>query len=92
MAVGGGSVPVVLSGVTTAARNAPGASGSPLLDVLDTGAGKLIRWNGPDPEGTGAASETEGSTRYAGAFAVKLSGGTSAQVFNGSNQIGRAHV
>lgn len=64
------------------------ASGSPLLDVLDTGAGKLIRWNGPDPEGTGAASETEGSTRYAGAFAVKLSGGTSAQVFNGSNPAG----
>ena len=26
------------------------ASASPLLDVVDTGAGKLIRWNGPEPE------------------------------------------
>ena len=32
------------------------ASASPLLDVLDTGAGKLIRWNGPEPENTGAAA------------------------------------
>ena len=65
------------------------ASASPLLDVLDTGAGKLIRWNGPEPENTGAASaETEVVTEYAGAFAVKLTGGTSARIYNGSNPSG----
>ena len=63
------------------------ASGSPLLDVLDTGTGKLIRWTGPEPESANAA-ETEIPAQYAGAFAVKLSGGTSAQVFNGSNPAG----
>ena len=62
------------------------ASATPLLDVLDTGAGKLIRWNGPEPENTGtAASETPVVSGYAGAFAVELVGGTSARVFNGSN-------
>ena len=62
------------------------ASASPLLDVLDTGAGKLIRWNGPEPESTGAAApETPVAPGYAGAFAVELVGGTSARVFNGSN-------
>ena len=62
------------------------ASASPLLDVLDTGAGKLIRWNGPEPENTGAAnSEIPVAPGYAGAFAVELVGGTSARVFNGSN-------
>ena len=62
------------------------ASASPLLDVLDTGAGKLIRWNGPEPENTGAAApETPVAPGYAGAFAVELVGGTSARVFNGSN-------
>ena len=25
------------------------ASASPILDVVDIGTGKLIRWNGPDP-------------------------------------------
>ena len=65
------------------------ASASPLLDVLDTGAGKLIRWNGPEPENAGAAStETEVVTEYAGAFAVKLTGGTSARIYNGSNPSG----
>ena len=64
------------------------ASGSPLLEVLDTGAGKLIRWNGPEPDGAGAASETAVPAQYAGAFAVRLSGGTSAQVFDGSNPAG----
>jgi len=62
------------------------ASASPLLDVLDTGAGKLIRWNGPEPEDTGAAaSEVPVVPGYAGAFAVELVGGTAARVFNGSN-------
>ena len=62
------------------------ASASPLLDVLDTGTGKLIRWNGPELENTGAAaSEIPVASGYAGAFAVELVGGTSARVFNGSN-------
>ena len=62
------------------------ASASPLLDVLDTGAGKLIRWNGPEPENTGAAGAGKSnSSGYAGAFAVELVGGTSAHVFNGAN-------
>ncbi len=62
------------------------ASASPLLDVLDTGAGKLIRWNGPEPENPGAAaSETPAAPGYAGAFAVELVGGTSARIFNGAN-------
>ena len=62
------------------------ASASPLLDVLDTGAGKLIRWNGPEPESTGAAavSGTTVASGYAGAFAVEIVGGTSARIFNGS--------
>lgn len=65
------------------------ASASPLLDVLDTGAGKLIRWNGPVPENTGAAAaETPAAPGYAGAFAVELVGGTSARVFNGANPSG----
>ena len=65
------------------------ASASPLLDVLDTGAGKLIRWNGPDPESAGTVSSGDVvPAGYAGAFAVKLVGGTSAQIFNGSNPAG----
>ena len=65
------------------------ASASPLLDVLDTGAGKLIRWNGPEPESAGAAaSETPVTPGYPGAFAVELVGGTSARIFNGSNPSG----
>ena len=65
------------------------ASDSPLLDILDTGAGKLIRWNGPDPENAGAVSGGEiVPVGYAGAFAVELVGGTSAHVFNGSNPNG----
>ena len=65
------------------------ASSSPLLDVLDTGAGKLIRWNGPAPENAGAAAGgPAASPGYAGAFAVELVGGTSARVFNGMNPDG----
>ena len=65
------------------------ASASPLLDVLDTGAGKLIRWNGPEPENASAATlATPVAPGYAGAFAVELVGGTSARVFNGSNPSG----
>ncbi len=60
------------------------ASGSPLLDVVDTGAGKLIRWNGPDPENGGAGgTETTVPSGYAGAFSAELTGGTSARIFNG---------
>ena len=65
------------------------ASASPFLDVLDTGAGKLIRWNGPEPEAAGAAvPETTAAPKYAGAFAVELVGGTSARIFNGANPTG----
>ena len=65
------------------------ASASPLLDVLDTGAGKLIRWNGPEPENAGAAvSGTTAAAGYAGAFAVELVGGTSARIFNGLDPAG----
>ena len=65
------------------------ASASPLLDILDTGAGKLIRWNGPDPENAGATvTGTTAASGYAGAFAVELVGGTSARIFNGSNPTG----
>jgi len=60
------------------------ASASPLLDVVDMGEGKLIRWNGPAPEPGGAASESVVASNYAGAFAVELVGGTSARIFNGS--------
>ena len=63
------------------------ASASPLLDVIDTGEGKLIRWNGPDPEPGGATSEPEASG-YAGAFAVELVGGTSARIFNAGDPNG----
>ena len=49
------------------------ASASPLLDVLDTGAGKLIQWNGPAPENAGAAATAPTvSQGYAGAFAVEM--------------------
>ena len=58
------------------------ASASPLLDVIDMGEGKLIRWNGPDPEPAGATSESVVTSGYAGAFAVELVGGTSARIFN----------
>lgn len=59
------------------------ASASPFLDVLDTGAGKLIRWNGPVPDGDGAAPASPvPASGYAGAFAVELIGGTSARIYN----------
>ncbi len=59
------------------------ASATPLLDIVDAGAGKLIRWNGPDPGTEGAApAEPAAVPMYAGAFAVKLVGGTSARVYN----------
>ena len=64
------------------------ASASPLLDVVDTGAGKLIRWNGPDPEPGGAASEPAVVSGYAGAFAVELTGETSARIFNAADPSG----
>ena len=58
------------------------ASASPLLDVVDTGAGKLIQWNGPAPDGEGAAPAKAAAASYAGAFAVEVVGGTAARVFN----------
>lgn len=64
------------------------ASASPLLDVVDTGAGKLISWNGPEPESTGAAQTASVPAGYAGAFAVALEGGTTARIYNGANPSG----
>lgn len=64
------------------------ASASPLLDVVDTGAGKLIRWNGPDPEPAGAPAAPAVASGYAGAFAVELTGETSARVFNAADPSG----
>ena len=63
------------------------ASDSPFLDIVDTGAGKLIRWNGPGPEAPGAA-RTEVRSGYTGAFAVELNGGTSARIYNGADPSG----
>ena len=65
------------------------ASASPMLDVIDIGAGKLIRWNGPDPGAEGAApAEPAAVSRYAGAFAVELVGGTSARIYNATDPAG----
>ena len=64
------------------------ASASPLLDVVDMGEGKLIRWNGPDPEPAGATAEPVIVSGYAGAFAVELIGGTSARIFNAADPSG----
>lgn len=59
------------------------ASGSPLLDVIETGTGKLICWNGPEPGTDGAAPATQTvSFKYTGAFAVEVVGGTSARIYN----------
>ena len=65
------------------------ASASPLLDVVDVGAGKLIRWNGPEPGTAGAPpSEPVAVSGYAGAFAVELVGGTSARIYNSADPNG----
>lgn len=65
------------------------ASASPLLDIVDTGAGKIIRWNGPDPETAVAAQTAQPApSGYAGAFAVELVGGTSARIYNAANPDG----
>ena len=65
------------------------ASASPLLDVVDTGAGKLIRWNGPEPEdAVSAPQEARTQSGYAGAFAVELIGGTAAWIYNGADPSG----
>lgn len=63
------------------------ASASPLLDVVDTGAGKLIRWNGPEPEDA-CAARTAVTAGYSGAFAVELVGGTSARIYNAADPTG----
>ena len=66
------------------------ASASPLLDVVDTGAGKLIQWNGPAPGGEGAApAATASPSGYAGAFAVELVGGTAARIYNAADPSGQ---
>ena len=65
------------------------ASASPMLDVVDIGTGKLIRWNGPDPGAEGAApAEPVAVSGYAGAFAVELVGGTSARIYNAADPAG----
>ena len=64
------------------------ASASPLLDIVDTGAGKLIRWNGPEPGDSGAPAEAVATAGYAGAFAVELVGGTAARIFNAATPTG----
>ena len=59
------------------------ASATPLLDIVDVGAGKLIQWNGPEPDDAGPApAEPAVASGYAGAFAVELLGGTSARIYN----------
>ena len=64
-------------------------SASPLLDIVDTGAGKIIRWNGPEPETAGAARTVQDvPSGYAGAFAVELVGGTSARIYNAADPAG----
>ena len=65
------------------------ASASPLLDIVDIGTGKLIRWNGPEPGTEGAApAEPVAVSGYAGAFAVELVGGTSARIYNAAEPAG----
>ena len=64
------------------------ASASPLLDVIDTGAGKLIRWNGPEPDDAGAAAVETQASGYRGAFAVELDGGNAVRVFNAAEPSG----
>jgi len=62
-------------------------SASPLLDVIDTGAGRLIRWNGTEAEPSAAVSggTTTVETGYAGQFRVELTGATTARICDGSN-------
>lgn len=61
-------------------------SASPLLDVIDTGAGKLIRWNGTEAEPSAAVSggTTTVETGYAGQFRVELTGATTARIYDAS--------
>jgi len=62
-------------------------SASPFLDIVDTGAGKIVRWNGPEP-GTEGAVQAAQAAGYAGAFAVEIIGGTSARIYNAANPTG----
>lgn len=64
------------------------SSATPFLDVIDTGVGKLIRWNGPEPENAGGAVENVVRSGYAGPFAVELDGGTAARIYNAANPSG----
>lgn len=64
------------------------SSATPLLDVVDTGAGKLIRWNGPEPDNAGAAPAEMPSPGYRGAFAVEKSGENAVRIFNAADPSG----
>jgi len=64
------------------------SSATPLLDVIDTGAGKFIRWIGPEPENAGGAVENAVRSGYTGAFAVELDGGTVARIYNAADPSG----
>ena len=64
------------------------SSASPLLDVVDTGVGKLIRWNGPESENAGAVPAETASSGYTGAFAVEMSGGTAVRIYNAADPSG----
>lgn len=66
-------------------------SASPFLAVIDTGAGKIVRWNGPEPGTEGAVQAAQAvSPGYAGAFAVELVGGTSARIYNAADPAGNS--
>lgn len=65
------------------------SSASPLLDIVDTGAGKLIRWNGPEPDNAACAAPAETQPPgYRGAFAVEMSGGSAVRIFNAADPSG----
>ena len=60
-------------------------SATPLLDVVDTGAGRVIRWNGAEPEPPAAREAASAGTGYAGPFCVELTGTTTARIFDGAD-------
>ena len=61
------------------------SSATPFLDVIDTGAGKLIRWNGPEPENAHASVENVIRSGYAGPFSVEYDGGTTVRIYNAAD-------
>ena len=64
------------------------SSATSLLDVVDTGVGKLIRWNGPEPDNAGTAPAEMRNPDYRGAFAVEMTGGNFIQIFNAAEPSG----